>query len=375
MNRIMSKVGIVFLVALILLSNAVAAQTATPSTPASPAAPERAVFHEDWNSVSLLSSDLRPDIPVLGQRDDKPGGHFTRELWQLSWRPSDPLDVYIVRPKGVINPPVILYLYSAPADTNRFKTESWCEAMTSGGYAAVGFVSALTGHRLEYRSPKDWFVGDLQEALATSTHDVQMILNFLGAMGDLDMDRVAMFGEGSGGSIAILAAAADSRIKAVEVLTPWGDWPDWLAKSGVIIDDERAPFLTPEFQASVAPLDPVVWLPKVKAQSIRIDNVRPDPRVPAVIQEKIEAAAPDRAVIFEYGDGPAFVRAMNGQGQTFAWLKDQLQPQANTPKLADKSQRVHFVPAAGPPPNPLMTPPSPSSAAVPPPAGAPTAKP
>ncbi|HXX21326.1 MAG TPA: hypothetical protein VEJ46_18155 [Candidatus Acidoferrum sp.] len=341
----------------------------------SPAPPSQVMFHEDWNSISLQSSDLRADIPVLGQRDDKPSGHFTRELWQVNWRPGDPLDLYIVRPKGMAKPPVILFLYSVPSDTKRFDNESWCETMSSSGYAAVGFVAALDGPRTEYRSPKDWFVGSLQEALATSTHDVQMILNFLASRGDLDMDHVGMFGEGSGGSIAILASAADARIKSLEVLTPWGDWPDWLAKSGVIKNDERPPFLKPEFQASVASLDPLMWLPKVKARSVRIDDVRPDPRVPETVQKKIEAAAPDRAEIDVYGDGPAFLRSMAADGQTFGWLKDQLKPDAKPASVTDKSERVHYYPPAGPPPNPLMSPPAAKDSKASAAASAPSAKP
>ena len=36
---------------------------------------------------------------------------------------------------------------------------------------------------------------------------------------------------GSGAAIAILAAAIDPRLKALDLVDPWGDWPDWLAKS------------------------------------------------------------------------------------------------------------------------------------------------
>jgi hypothetical protein len=72
-----------------------------------------------------------------------------------------------------------------------------------------------------------------------------------------------MFGQGSGGTIAILSASVDPRIKALDVLDPWGDWPDWLAKSPQVPDAERAAYLKPEFLAKVAPLDPVVWLPKL----------------------------------------------------------------------------------------------------------------
>jgi iron complex outermembrane receptor protein len=79
---------------------------------------------------------------------------------------------------------------------------------TEGGFAAIGFVSALTGHRFHNRSMKEWFISELQEALGTSVHDVPMILNYLSTRGDLDMDNIGMFGQGSGGAIAILAASA-----------------------------------------------------------------------------------------------------------------------------------------------------------------------
>src|ERR1035441_1223230 len=54
--------------------------------------------------------------------------------------------------------------------------------------------------------------GSCQLSLALTVHDVQMVLNYLETRGDLDMSRVGMFGQGSGGAIAVLAAAADSRI-------------------------------------------------------------------------------------------------------------------------------------------------------------------
>jgi len=70
-----------------------------------------------------------------------------------------------------------------------------------------------------------------------------MILNYLEKRGDLDMDRVGMFGQGSGGAIAVLAAQADTRIKVLDLLNPWGDWPDWLKNSPHVPEDERAAYL------------------------------------------------------------------------------------------------------------------------------------
>ncbi len=61
-----------------------------------------------------------------------------------------------------------------------------------------------------------------QEALGKSTHDVQMVLDYLAGRGDFDMSNVKVFGVGAGGTIAVLAASADSRIKAIDLLDPWG---------------------------------------------------------------------------------------------------------------------------------------------------------
>jgi len=316
-----------------------------PKTPATAKPPES--FHEDWSTITLENSTFDPQPPVLGQKDNVPDNKFTRELLQVRWRSDDPIDLYVVRPKGVQKPPVILVLFSFPHDTDKFKDDHWCDAATAKGYAVVGFVSALTGHRAEHRAPKDWFVSELQQALASSVHDVQMVLNYLTTRGDLDMSRVGMFGQGSGGSIAIMASAADARIRAVDVLTPWGDWPNWMAKTRIVPQDERARYLMPQFLTRVEPLEPVKWLPKVKAKAIRIENIRQDSNVPDICQEHIEAAAPEIAEINQFGDYKAAIPVI--AATVFDWIKGQLQPsveQAANATEKEKSQRIHYYPPA-----------------------------
>jgi hypothetical protein len=229
---------------------------------------------EDWSSLSLANSDLIPERPLLGEKDEYP--HFTRELWQVKWRQGDPIDLYVIRPKGVAKPPAILYLYSYPSETEIFRSDAYCANVTKGGFAAIGFVSALTGHRYTNRPMKEWFVSELQEALGSSVHDVQMILKYLSTRDDLDMSRVGMFGVGSGGTIAILAAASDPRIKTIDLIDPWGDWPDWMAKSSLIPERERPNYLKSEFLKKIASLDPVEWLPQLKSQRIRLQQVLDD---------------------------------------------------------------------------------------------------
>lgn len=276
---------------------------------------------EDWSSLSLVGSDLKPEKPTLGEKDDLPG--FTRELIQVKWREDDPIDLYVIRPKYVPKPRVILYLYSYPSETERFRDNDYCARITSGGVAAVGFVSALTGHRYTMRPMKEWFVSELQEALGQSVHDVQMILNFLSTRDELDVNNVGMFGTGSGGTIAILAAAVDPRIKAIDVLGPWGDWPDWMAASAIIPENERPNYVKPEFLKKVAPLDPVQWLPQVKAEHVRIQDIADDPVTPKAAQARIESAAPAAAKVQRYESMRQFYGAASG-GKIFQWVKDQI---------------------------------------------------
>lgn len=277
---------------------------------------------ENWSVLQIGKSELAPVKPLLAQTEEHE--KFTRQLVQVKWRPGDPLDLWVVLPKGVKQPPVVLYLYNFTEDSDRFIDNGWCERATSQGVAAVGFVSALSGHRFHDRPLKQWFVSELQESLGSTVHDVKFILDYLSLRGDVDMNRVGMFGEGSGGTIAILAAAADPRIRAVDALEPWGDWPNFLAKSPVVdIDPNHTNFANPEFLKKVEPLDPVKWLPEVKAQ-LRIQQVRDDAVTPMESKDRIKAAAPNQAEVVRFA-APADLAKREGGGALFGWIKDRLQ--------------------------------------------------
>jgi len=278
---------------------------------------------EDYTTPALTAGTVLGDAePLELEHDEDP--QFTRELVRVMWRPGDPIDLYIIKPAGVKKPPVILHLYDYPTETDHYLRREFCRLVTKNGFAAVGFVPALTGQRYHDRPMKEWFVSELRESLATSAHDVQMILNYMATRGDVDMSRVGMFGDGSGASIAILAAAVDPRIKTLDLLDPWGDWPDWIAKSTRIPERERPDYLKPDWLAVVAPLDPVKWLPQLKTQKIRIQFVRDVGITPADVQQKIEAAVPAGAKIVHYDNAAAFRTAIAG-GTGFDWIKQNTQ--------------------------------------------------
>jgi hypothetical protein len=362
-RRVPNAMFAVFLFAWLVCCGVVSTQGQTPATPSTDSRVSRLAsnplasnfeagsYHEDFSALPLDKNHLKLDLEILGEKDDKPGTNFIRERWHLEWRPGDPIDVYVVKPRGIEKPPVILYLYSYPQDTDRFKQDYWCGQTTGGGTAAVGFVSAVTGHRLDSRPLTDDFFNQMSEALGATVHDVQMILNYLETRNDLDMSRVGMFGQGSGGAIAIMASAVDRRIKALDLLTPWGDWPVFLKSSTFIPPTERAAVNKPDFLSQVAPLDPLQWLPKVKARSVRIQDVRKDGHMPDDAQEAIEGAAPDFAELDEFGDAAALFPAA-ANGRLLVWMRSQLQPDAKPQVAMEKSQRIHFFPPKADP-NPL----------------------
>jgi hypothetical protein len=223
---------------------------------------------------------------------------------------------------------VVIYLYGFPGDTERFKDDRYCERIVRGGAAAVGFVSAFTGQRAEHRPPKQWFVSELPEAVATTVHDVQMILNYLDSRGDLDMTRVGMLGQGSGGAIAILAAAADSRLKALDLLDPWGDWPDWFASAPSVPSEERANYLQPGFLKRLEPLEPVRFLPALKSRRLRIQFVD-EYGEPKEAVHKIEAAAPSAATVRHFATALEF-RNVAADGGFLNWISSELRDNQGT---------------------------------------------
>jgi hypothetical protein len=280
-------------------------------------------IQEDWSSLQIGASRLAPEPPLETPVDDQ--ASFTRQLVQVKWRPGDPLDLWIILPKGVKKPPVALYLYDNGWDTDRFKDAGWDQRATTGGVAAVGFVAALSGHRFHDRPMSQSFVSELQESLGSTVHDIKFILDYLAQRGDVDMNRVGMFGAGSGGTIAILAAASDPRIKAVDVLDPWGDWADFVTKSSIILaqpDPEK--YAKPEFLKKIAPLDPVKWLPQLSVP-IRMQQVHQNAATPIECKESLKAAAPKQVEVVRF-EAVSDLGKREGQGRLFDWIKERLQP-------------------------------------------------
>jgi acetyl esterase/lipase len=265
--------------------------------------------------------------PVVLQNDEEPD--FVRQLVRVQWRNNDPIDLWIARPKLSGKAPVILYLYSYSDSSDRFHDNGWCKRATADGFAAVGFLAALTDYRFRARPLRQWFVSELPESLGSSVHDVQLILNYLASRGDMDMNRVGMFGMGSGASIALLAAHADPRIKTLDLLDPWGDWPEWFRDSPLVPENERSKYLTQDFLNSVAPLDPVAYLPSLKTQKLRLQQTLSEPVTPKAAKDRIAAALPDPDELVKYTNALDLMNSWKITGLS-GWIK--LHLRSPTPK-------------------------------------------
>jgi hypothetical protein len=330
-------------IALLLLSQLflpqIAAAQFQPASPpiADPADRRFDGVKEDWTSPALKSSNLQPAPPLSAYINAYDG--YTVELLQVQWRFGDPLDLYVMKPKGVAKPPVILYLYGYPAGTDRFKDETFQKAVTKDGFAAVGFVSALTGHRYHDRPMRKWFISELQECLATSAHDVQMVLDYLATRNDLDMSRVGMFTQGSGASIGIFVSGVDPRIKVLDALDPWGDWPTWMATSPFVPEDERTEYVKPEFLRKMAALEPVEWLPEIQAKKFRLQDAVFEPNTPKAAKEKLRAAVPGNATVVIYKTPEEFNAVVRGNKE-LDWIQHELRslPDKETARQAPGSE-------------------------------------
>jgi len=309
-------------IALLLLSTTSLAQS-QPSYIANLSDTRFSGFEEDWTSPALNKSHLMPVLPLVSFVDQQ--RNYSISLVQVQWRPGDPIDLYVIKPNGVKKPPVIVCLYGYPSETDIFKNPKFQEFTTGGGFAAVGFMTALTGHRYHDIPMKKWFVSELPQTLAVSAHDVQMVLDYLASRGDLDMDRVGVYGQLSGASIAILASAMDPRIKVMDTLDPWGDWPTWMKMSTFVPTSERADYVKPEFLSRVAPLDPTDWMPKIQARRFRLQQRSFEYETPGQSKEDLQSAAPPGAVVAFYRTPNEFANAVGERTEkSLDWIKAEL---------------------------------------------------
>jgi len=277
---------------------------------------------ERYDVLAVDRAEFMKTVVEMGQTAVYPD--YTEELLRVTWRQHDPIDVSIVKPNGITKPPVVIFLYGYGSDPEKFLHQEFCATLAGKGFAAVGFQTALTGPRYHDRPLKKWFVSELPESIGASVHDVQLMIDYLETRSDLDTNRIGIFGQGSGGAISILAAVADHRIKAVDVMNPWGDWPDWLLNSPVVPDEERADYTSSAFLKSLKPLDPLLWMENLDGRPFRLQLTLFDPAIPDKVRKKMQDGLPEKGQLATYPDQDSYVVNVSRNGRMLVWMQDQL---------------------------------------------------
>src|SRR5258708_20207698 len=108
----------------------------------------------------------------------------------------------------------------------------------------------------------------------------------------MDMSGVGMYAQESGASIAILPLGVARRIKVLDTIDPWGDWPTWMATSPFVPEEERAEYVKPEFLKKAAALEPVEWLPKIQAKKFRLQDAVFELNTPNPSKQNLPASLP-----------------------------------------------------------------------------------
>ena len=97
----------------------------------------------------------------------------------------------------------------------------------------------------------------------------------------------------------------------------------------------------PEFLNRVALLDPLLWLPKLNARRVRVQQIMNESNTPRSCKEHIAAAAPPTARVVAYDDAFTFYSEWSG-GKLFCWVKEQLRavPQSHAAATKYRTRSV-----------------------------------
>lgn len=98
-----------------------------------------------------------------------------------------------------------------------------------------------------------------------------------------------------------------------------------MATSPFVPEDERQNYVTPEFLKKTAPIDPLVWLPKLQARKFRLDQQLFDTNTPTPVKEKLRAAIPAAATtVMLYKNIEEFKTEFQ-DGKNLRWIQQQLE--------------------------------------------------
>jgi dipeptidyl aminopeptidase/acylaminoacyl peptidase len=220
------------------------------------------------------------------------------------------------KPEGVKNPPVVVM--AVGLDSTKEETDAYEQPFHPRGMATLAFDGPGQGEgQYEFGIRGDYEV------------PVKAVIDYVETRGDLDKNRIGMWGVSLGGYYAPRATAFEKRIKACIAL---GGPFDFGAAFDTLPDLTRETFMVRSRSRDVAEAKEkaktlsLVGLAQNITCPIFIVNGRHDRVVPAADAERLarEVKGPAELVMVEDGNHIANNRAYRWRSQSADWMAEQL---------------------------------------------------
>ena len=223
------------------------------------------------------------------------------------------VEAYLVRPAATADrdkragmdrgPGILLWhwLDSEAPDGNR--TQYLDEA---ADLAADGVVSLLPQGRFPWQIAPDHAVADVAE-IEAEVGRLRAGLDLLAARPDVDATRLAVVGHDFGGMLAAIAAAEETRLRALVVVAATPRWGDWFLRFWPIADDRI------DYLRALRALDPIERIGDSGPAVVFSQFAERDFFIAPMTGLEFHRAAPDGSELAWYDTGhdmrlPAIVR-------------------------------------------------------------------
>jgi dienelactone hydrolase len=146
--------------------------------------------------------------------------------------------------------------------------------------------------------------------------DLRRALDVLMAQPGIDPTRVGYVGHDFGAMYGTLAAAVDPRVTHFVFMAGTASFSDWFLYGPKMVGEARDRFV-----AQLAPLDPVLWVPKLRGP-VLMQFADTDEHVSTARRERLAAAAPKGAEVRVYKAGHEL--SEESTRERLAWLQKAL---------------------------------------------------
>ena len=211
----------------------------------------------------------------------------TARIDDILFRGPDGLDVeaYLVRPAEAGREPgpgLVMWhwLDNEAPDGNRSQYLDEASEL-----AAAGVVSVLPQGRFPWVVAPDNAADDAA-AVTAEVVRLRAGLELLAARPDVDPARLGIVGHDFGGMLAILAAAEETRLRALVVIAATPRWGDWFLPFWTIADDRI------DYLRTIRPLDPVERIAEVGPAAVLFQFAERDFYIALMSGRELQRAAP-----------------------------------------------------------------------------------